>query len=126
MPEYDLLIRGGTIVDGLRVPKYQGDVGIRGGKIAALGGILRGGATKTIDAGGLIVAPGALDLHTHYDAQLKWDPYATPSALHGVTSVMVANCGFGFAPCLPEERDRAMLRMSRVEAISPYRQCGKA
>lgn len=117
MPEYDLLIRNGKIVDGLRVPAYTGDVAIQGGRIVGVGGRMNGSAKKTIDANGLIVAPGIIDLHTHYDAQLNWDPYATPSGWHGVTTVMIANCGFGFAPCRPEERVRAMQRMSRVEAM---------
>ena len=116
MPDYDLLIRGGTIVDGTRMPRYQGDVGIRNGRIAALGHI-EGTAKRVIDASGRIVAPGVVDLHTHYDAQINWDPYATNSQWNGVTTVMIGMCGFGFAPMKPENRERAMLLMSRVEAI---------
>ncbi len=116
MPEYDLVIRGGTIIDGTRMPRYRGDVGIRNGRIVALGRV-EGDARQVIDATGRIVAPGVVDLHTHYDAQLNWDPYATNSAWNGVTTVMIGMCGFGFAPYRPEDRERAMLLMSRVEAI---------
>jgi len=119
MPEFDIHIKGGTIVDGTRVPRYQGDLWIKDGKIAQLGGRAVGSAKKTIDAGGLIVAPGFVDLHTHYDAQIRWDPYCTISGWHGVTSLVLGNCGFGFAPVKPEFRDRSMLAMTRTEAI-PY------
>ena len=117
MAKFDTLITGGTVVDGLRVPRYRADVGIKDGRIAQIGGIKGGTAEKVIDASGLIVAPGFIDLHTHYDAQIQWDPYCTISGWHGVTSVALGNCGFGFAPVRPGERDRAMLMMSRNEAI---------
>jgi len=119
MADFDIQIKGGTIVDGTRVPRYRGDVWIREGKIAQLGGRAPGFAKKVIDAEGLIVAPGFVDLHTHYDAQIRWDPYCTISGWHGVTSVVLGNCGFGFAPVKPEFRDRSMLTMTRTEAI-PY------
>lgn len=117
MPDFDVLIRGGTVVDGSRSPRQVADVGIKGGKIAKIGKLNPSDATKTLDASGLVVAPGFVDLHTHYDAQINWDPYCTLSGWHGVTSIVIGNCGFGFAPCKPELRDRAMLTMSRVEAI---------
>src|SRR5215813_61126 len=120
MADYDLLIRNGTIIDGLRMPAYRGDIGIRGGKIVAMGNV-QGSATRVIDATGRIVAPGFMDIHTHYDAALsggtKWDPYASLSGWHGVTTVAIGNCGFGFAPVRPEDRDRAMRRMERTESI---------
>ena len=117
MTDYDVLIKNGTIVDGTRVPSFKGDLWIKDGRIAQIGGRAHGKATKEIDADGLIVAPGFVDLHTHYDAQIQWDPYCTISGWHGVTSVVLGNCGFGFAPVTPEGRDRAMLTMSRTEAI---------
>jgi N-acyl-D-amino-acid deacylase len=119
MAEFDIHIKGGTIVDGTRVPRYRGDLWIKDGKIAQIGGRSPGFAKKTIDAGGLIVAPGFVDLHTHYDAQIRWDPYCTISGWHGVTSLVLGNCGFGFAPVKPEFRERSMLAMTRTEAI-PY------
>ena len=119
MGEYDVIIQGGNIVDGVRTPRYSSDLAIKGGKIAKIGGLRGSSAAKVLDARGLIVAPGFVDLHTHYDAQIQWDPYCTLSGWHGVTSVAMGNCGFGFAPCQLQERDRAMLTMTRNEAI-PY------
>src|SRR3954464_6169418 len=119
MASYDIHIKGGTIVDGTRVPRFRGDLWIKDGKVAQVGGRAQGSSDRTIDADGLIVAPGFIDLHTHYDAQVRWDPYCTTSGWHGVTSVVLGNCGFGFAPCKPEFRDRSMLTMVRTEAI-PY------
>ncbi len=119
MAEFDTIIRGGMVVDGTRMPRYRADVGIKDGKVAQLGKLKPHQGAKVIDADGQIVAPGFVDLHTHYDAQLFWDPYCTISSWHGVTSVVIGNCGFGFAPVRPEMRDRAMLTMTRTEAI-PY------
>ena len=119
MAEFDIQIKGGTIVDGTRVPRFHGDLWIKDGKIAQVGGRGEGFAKKVIDADGLIVAPGFVDLHTHYDAQIRWDPYCTISGWHGVTSVVLGNCGFGFFPVKPEGRERSMLMMTRTEAI-PY------
>ena len=119
MADFDLHIKDGTVVDGTRVPRYRADVWIRDGKIAQIGGRAPGLARRVIDAEGAIVAPGFVDLHTHYDAQIRWDPYCTISGWHGVTSVVLGNCGFGFAPVRPEFRERSMLTMTRTEAI-PY------
>ncbi len=118
MAKFDVLIRGGTVVDGTSVPRFVADVGIKDGRVAQIGGKIDPiDADQLLDADGLIVAPGFVDLHTHYDAQIQWDPYCTISGWHGVTSVVLGNCGFGFAPVRVEERDRAMLTMSRTEAI---------
>ena len=118
MAEYDMIIRNGTIVDGTGgLPAYRGDVAIKNGKIATISGRIRGSAKEELDATGCIVAPGAIDMHTHYDLQLNWDPYATMSGWHGVTSVAIGQCGFGFAPCRPEDREAAMRLMTRIEAI---------
>ena len=117
MAEYDMVIRGGTIIDGTGVPRYIADLAIKDGKIANISGRIRGGGAKEIDASGCIVAPGAIDLHTHYDGQLNWDPYCTPSGWFGVTSLTIGQCGFGFAPTKPEDRDLNMRMMNRIEAI---------
>ncbi len=119
MATYDTVIAGGMVVDGTGAQRVRADVGIADGRIASIGRLDRSDADEVLDATGLIVAPGHVDLHTHYDAQLFWDPYCTLSGWHGVTSVVIGNCGFGFAPVRPEDRDRAMLTMTRTEAI-PY------
>ena len=117
MPEFDTLIKGGMVIDGSRSPRYRGDIAIKDGLIAEIGHIDRHRANQALDADGLIVAPGFVDLHTHYDAQVFWDPYCTISGWHGITTVVIGNCGFGFAPVAPAARERAMLTMTRVEAI---------
>ncbi len=117
MAEYDVVIRGGTIVDGTNIPKFQGDMAIKDGRVAMVSGRIKAAGAKEIDARGCIVAPGAIDLHTHYDAQLNWDPYASLSGWFGVTSISVGQCGFGFAPTRPEDRDLNMRMMNRIEAI---------
>src|SRR3981081_3574329 len=117
MAVFDTLIRGGTVIDGTRAPRYLADIAIRDGRIAAIGRLAAADAAKVIDAEGAIVAPGHVDLHTHYDAQIFWDPYCSLSGWHGVTSLVIGNCGFGFAPVRPEERRRAMPTMTRTEAI---------
>ncbi len=97
---YDLLVRNGMVIDGEGTPGRRADVAIANGKIAEIGNI-REGAKRVIDASDLIVAPGFVDPHTHYDAQICWDPYLTSSSWHGVTTVMMGNCGVGIAPCRP-------------------------
>ena len=117
MAEYDLVIRGGTIVDGTGIPRYKADLAVKDGRVARISGKISPGAAKEIDASGCIVAPGAIDLHTHYDAQLNWDPYASLSGWHGVTSLTIGECGFGFAPTHEADRDLNMRMMNRIEAI---------
>ena len=117
MAEYDLVIRGGTIVDGTGIPRYRADLGVKAGRVAKISGKISAGGAREIDTTGCIVAPGAIDLHTHYDAQLNWDPYASLSGWFGVTSLTIGQCGFGFAPTRPEDRDLNMRMMNRIEAI---------
>lgn len=117
MAKYDLLIRNGCVVDGTGVPRYFADIGVRGGVIERISGSIQGTATQEIDAKGKIVAPGVIDPHTHYDAQVHWDPYCSNSSWHGNTTVVVGNCGFGFAPCKPTDRERYMLMMENTEQV---------
>src|ERR1700674_3611074 len=113
---YDLLIRSGMVIDGTGAPARRADIGIAGGRIAEIGSI-SGSARKVIDAKDLAVAPGFIDPHTHYDAQICWDGAVTPSSWHGVTSVVMGNCGVGIAPCRPEAREVAMRDLVNVESI---------
>ena len=114
---YDLKIAGGDIVDGTGGPRRRGDLGIRDGTGVALGAA-PDSAARTIDATGMVVAPGFVDVHTHYDAQVLWDPMLTISPWHGVTTVVVGNCGFGVAPTRPEHRDLVLRTLERVEGMS--------
>ena len=117
MSEYDLVVRGGTVIDGTGIPRFKADVAVKNERIANISGRIRDGAAREIDASGCIVAPGAVDLHTHYDGQLNWDPYCSPSSWFGVTSLTIGQCGFGFAPTRPEDRELNMQMMNRIEAI---------
>ncbi|BBY17952.1 N-acyl-D-amino-acid deacylase family protein [Mycolicibacterium litorale] len=121
---YDLVIRNGTIVDGLGGAPYVGDVAVRGGVIAAVSraegpavGAVEGSGAREIDAAGLLVTPGFVDLHTHYDGQAIWSERMTPSSAHGVTTAVMGNCGVGFAPCRPKDHDVLVDVMAGVEDI---------
>src|SRR5579885_825264 len=113
---YDLLVRNGTVVDGTGAPRFEADIAVSCGRIAEIGKI-KDGARKVIDADGLIVAPGFVDPHTHYDAQICWDPQISCSSWHGVTSVVMGNCGVGIAPCKPAAREIAAWDLVNVESI---------
>jgi len=113
---FDLVIKNGTLVDGTGAPARRADVAIAGGRIAEVGRVTDG-AARVIDAADLVVAPGFIDPHTHYDAQICWDGAVTPSSWHGVTSVIMGNCGVGIAPCRPQTREIAMRDLVNVEAI---------
>jgi len=113
---YDLVVRGGTLADGTGAATYEADVAIKDGRIAAVGEV-RGRGAEEIDAKGLLVTPGFVDIHTHYDGQATWDAHMQPSSWHGVTSVVMGNCGVGFAPCRPADHDRLIRLMEGVEDI---------
>ncbi len=113
---HDLVIKGGTIVDGTGAPARTGDIAIEDGRIQELGAV-NGAARETIDADGLLVTPGWVDIHTHYDGQATWDPLLTPSCWHGVTTVVMGNCGVGFAPVRPDKHDWLIGLMEGVEDI---------
>ncbi len=112
----DLLVRGGTILDGSGGARFTGDVGVRDGRIAAVGRVGEP-ARRTLEASGLVVTPGWVDIHTHYDGQVTWDPLLTPSCWHGVTTVVMGNCGVGFAPVRPGSQDYLIRLMEGVEDI---------
>jgi N-acyl-D-aspartate/D-glutamate deacylase len=114
--EFDLVVRGGTVIDGTGDESRETDVAVRDGRIAAVGRIA-GAGRKEIDARGMAVTPGFVDIHTHYDGQVTWDDRFTPSSGHGVTTVLMGNCGVGFAPCRPEDRDTLIKVMEGVEDI---------
>jgi N-acyl-D-amino-acid deacylase len=113
---HGIVIRGGTIIDGTGRPAFTGDIAIDGAHIAAVGG-KAGLARRVIDADGLLVMPGWVDVHTHYDGQATWDPILAPSSWHGVTTVLFGNCGVGFAPVRPYHHDALIDLMEGVEDI---------
>ncbi len=113
---YDLVIRGGTVVDGTGAPARTADVAVRDGRIVEVGRV-DGAARRVVDADGLLVTPGFVDVHTHYDGQATWDPHLTPSCWHGVTTVVLGNCGVGFAPAAPDKHDWLIGLMEGVEDI---------
>src|SRR4029077_9797695 len=115
---YDLVIRNGTVVDGSGSAPFRGDVGVVDGRIAAVGRIDEGSAEE-IDAEGHVVTPGFIDGHTHMDAQVMWDAMGSCSCYHGVTTVVMGNCGFTLAPARPDERDLVVRNLERAEDISP-------
>jgi len=115
---YDLVIKNGTVIDGSGMPRFRSDVGIAGGKIASIGKISER-AKETIDADGHVVTPGIIDAHTHMDAQVFWDPMGTCSCWHGITSVVMGNCGFSLAPCAEKDKLMVMRNLERAEDIAP-------
>jgi N-acyl-D-amino-acid deacylase len=115
---YDLVIKVGTVIDGLKTPRYCADISILSGKIVEIGGnIPVSDAKRVIDAAGKIVAPGVVDLHTHYDNQIFWDPWCTISGVQGGTRVVIGNCGIGYTPYEPEDRGQTVLLLVRNEAV---------
>ena len=114
--ELDLIIRGGTVVDGTGAEPFSADIGVEAGRIVAIGR-LRGRAREELDARGLLVTPGFIDIHTHYDGQATWSERLVPSTLHGVTTVLTGNCGVGFAPCGPQDRELLIRLMEGIEDI---------
>ncbi len=115
---YDLIIRNGKIVDGTGQPAFTGDIAVTDGKVAAVGQV-SGDASKEIDAAGLMVSPGWVDVHSHMDGQATWDPLCSPAANHGITTLVMGNCGIGFAPCRPddESHDQLIAVVEDVEDI---------
>src|ERR671918_2583970 len=114
---FDLVIRDALLVDGLGSPPRRGGVAVKGGRIVEVGRIL-GGGRETIDADGLALMPGIIDNHTHYDAQITWDPWVSPSPALGVTTAVIGNCGFTIAPCRPADRELVMKNLTQVEGMS--------
>ena len=112
----DLLIKGATVYEGTGAPGVRANVGVRNGRIASLGAS-EDGARETLDADGLALMPGIVDLHTHYDAQLTWDPTLSPSPSLGVTTAVLGNCGFGIAPCPAPMRETMVKNLSEVEGM---------
>ena len=119
MSTYDLAIMGGIVVDGSGLARRRGDVAVKGGRVVKIGFVDPADADDVIDADGLHVAPGIVDAHTHYDPQLTFEPHATSSCFHGVTTVLAGNCGFSIAPNRPDQRDYLARMFAKVEGMSP-------
>ena len=124
MTGFDLIIRGGTVIDGTGGAERTADVAVKDGLIAAVGTV-DGSATQEVDADGALVTPGFVDIHTHYDAQIIWDRMMSISPWHGVTTTVLGNCGFGVAPTRAEHRDMIVRTLEKVEGMSvPALQAG--
>ena len=115
---YDLVIKNGTVIDGSGLPGFRADVGVRHGRVVSIGRIRERGR-ETLDAEGHVVAPGFVDGHTHMDAQIFWDPLGTSSCYHGITSVVMGNCGFTLAPCASKDKHLVVRNLQRAEDIPP-------
>src|ERR1700739_3326017 len=115
---FDLLIREALVFDGSGAEPGITDVAVERGKIGAIGRHLSGAAARVVDADGLALMPGIIDSHTHFDAQITWDPYVHPSPALGVTTAVIGNCGFTIAPCKPADRERTMRSLTQVEGMS--------
>src|SRR5207249_6666472 len=114
----DLVVRGARVVDGTGLPSYSADIAVRDGRVMQVGRVDERGNVE-LDADGAVVAPGFVDIHTHYDAQLHWEPTASPSSWHGVTTVITGNCGFSLFPARSEDVPWLLQMLSRVEGMSP-------
>ncbi len=115
---HDLVIKGALLLDGRGSPPTSGDLAVTSGKIVEIGKKIKGSARESIDAGGLALMPGIIDNHTHYDAQITWDPYLSPSPALGVTTAIIGNCGFTIAPCRAADRELVMRNLTQVEGMS--------
>src|SRR5215510_7037376 len=114
---YDLVIKNGVVIDGSGLPRYHADVAVKNGRIASIGRISES-AREVLDAEGRVVSPGIIDGHTHMDAQIFWDPLGTCSCWHGVTTVVMGNCGFTLAPCAEKDKALVVRNLERAEDIS--------
>ncbi len=114
---HDLAIRNAVICDGTGTARYTGELAVTDGRISEVGERV-GPAREEVDAGGHVLAPGIIDNHTHYDAQVTWDPYASPSLGLGVTTLIMGNCGFTIAPCRPGDREQTLKNLTQVEGMS--------
>lgn len=117
MTNYDLIIRDGQVIDGTGSAAIHADIAVSDGKVTALGSALKATAAREIDAAGMIVTPGFVDVHTHYDGQTTWDTHLNPSSSLGTTTIVMGNCGVGFAPCRAEDREVLVKLMEGVEEI---------